>query len=74
MNAREYFPDGTVIDEWFYDTTVPGLDELGRQYVLTKYHIFDDTMHARSMVKYPEVFTKVITDFVKEAEEKVGLE
>ena len=39
-----------------------------------KYHIFEDSLHARSMVKYPEVFTKVITDFVKEAEEKVGME
>ena len=39
-----------------------------------KVHIFEDSMHARSMVKYPEIFTKVITDFIKEAEEKVGLE
>ena len=39
-----------------------------------KVHIFEDTMHARSMVKYPEVFKQIITDFVKEAESKVGLE
>ncbi len=38
-----------------------------------KYYIFEDTMHARSMVKYPEIFTKVITDFVRESEEKVGM-
>lgn len=39
---KEFFPDGTLIDEWFYDTHVPALEELGRQYVLTQYHIFDD--------------------------------
>lgn len=39
---RENFPDGTPIDEWFYDTTVPALSELGRQYILTQYNILDD--------------------------------
>lgn len=39
---RETFPDGTPVDEWFYDTRVPALEELGRQYVLTQYGILDD--------------------------------
>lgn len=39
---QEYFPDGTPIDGWFYDTSVPELSELGRQYVLTEHGIFDD--------------------------------
>lgn len=38
----ETFPDGTPIEDWFYDVRVPEPDELGRQYVLTQYHIFDD--------------------------------
>lgn len=38
----ELFPDGTPIDPWFYDTRVPSLEELGRQYVLTQHHILDD--------------------------------
>lgn len=42
MNKKEFFPDGTVIDEWFYDTKVPELSELGKQYVLTQYGILDD--------------------------------
>ncbi|MCD7807000.1 MAG: exopolygalacturonase, partial [Lachnospiraceae bacterium] len=43
MAAKEFFPDGTPIDEWFYDTKVPSLEELGRQYVLTQYDgILDD--------------------------------
>ena len=42
MNRQEFFPDGTPIDEWFYDTSVPELEELGKQYVLTNYNIFDD--------------------------------
>lgn len=39
---REFFPDGTPVDEWFYDMRVPQLCELGRQYVLTEYNILDD--------------------------------
>ena len=38
----EFFPDGTQIDDWFYDTKVPELSELGKQYVLTDYDIHDD--------------------------------
>lgn len=39
---KEYFPDGMPITEWFYDTKVPALDELGEKYVLTDYGIYDD--------------------------------
>ncbi len=42
MQDKEFFPDGTIIDDWFYDTKVPTLDELGEQYVLTQHGIFDD--------------------------------
>lgn len=38
----EYFPDGTPIGEWFYDTEVSELKNLGKQYVLTQHGIFDD--------------------------------
>ena len=41
MNKKETFPDGTLIDDWFYDTNIPKLSELGRQYVLTQYGILD---------------------------------
>lgn len=40
--GQEFFPDGTPIDKWFYETDMPELEELGRQYVLTRYHILDD--------------------------------
>lgn len=39
MSQREYFPDGTPIDAWFYDTAVPALEQLGKPYVLTDYGI-----------------------------------
>jgi len=42
MQQIEYFPDGTQIAEWFYDTSVPALEELGAQYILTEYNILDD--------------------------------
>ena len=39
---KEFFPDGTPVDGWFYDTRIPVLEELGKQYVLTQYNILDD--------------------------------
>ncbi len=42
LTKGETFPDGTPIDGWFYDTDVPALEELGRQYVLTQHGILDD--------------------------------
>ena len=42
VRQTEYFPDGTPIDDWFYETKIPQLSELGKQYVLTEYGIWDD--------------------------------
>ena len=48
--GKELFPDGSVIGEWFYDTTVPKLEELGTPYVLTQYGILDDgTIHTKQI-------------------------
>ena len=41
VRQTEYFPDGTPIDDWFYETKIPQLTELGKQYVLTEYGIWD---------------------------------
>ncbi|MCM1058406.1 MAG: glycosyl hydrolase family 28 protein [Firmicutes bacterium] len=41
-NRTETFPDGTPIEDWFYDLRIPEPDALGRQYVLTQHHILDD--------------------------------
>lgn len=41
-HAAEIFPDGTPIEDWFYDVRVPEQDMPDRQYVLTQYGIFDD--------------------------------
>lgn len=42
MKHTEFFPDKTPIQEWFYDTSIPQLKDMGRQYVLTQYNILDD--------------------------------
>ena len=42
MALNDFFPDGTLIDNWFYDISVPSLNELGTQYVLTQHGILDD--------------------------------
>jgi len=45
---QEFFPDGAPIDEWFYDTRVPELSELGTAYRVTDYGILDDgRIHTR---------------------------
>ena len=48
---KEFFPDGvTPIDGWFYDTRVPELTELGKQYVRTEHGILDDgELHTRQI-------------------------
>ena len=47
---QERFPDGTPIDAWFYDTSVPTLAELGAQYRVTDYGILDDgRIHTEAM-------------------------
>ncbi len=40
--VEELFPDGTPIDDWFYDTRIPELSELGKPYLLTDHGILDD--------------------------------
>lgn len=40
--CREYFPDSTPIEDWFYNVSKIELDELGKQYVVTDYGIADD--------------------------------
>ena len=39
---QDFFPDGTAVDEWFHQTDIPKLTDLGKQYVLTDYQIYDD--------------------------------
>ena len=40
--CKEFFPDGTIIDQWFYDCEIPALESLGKQYVITDYGVKDD--------------------------------
>lgn len=39
----ETWPDNTVIDEWFKDTTKVNVEALGRQYVITDYGVKGDS-------------------------------
>ncbi len=59
---KEFFPDGTPIDDWFYDTEVPKLSDLGKQYVLSEHGIYDDGNN----------YTKAIQELINCAEEKGG--
>lgn len=40
--CREYFPDNTPIDSWFYDIPETNIEMLGKQYKITDYGILDD--------------------------------
>lgn len=39
---KEFFPDETMIDNWFYETPEIELSKLGKHYVVTDYEIYDD--------------------------------
>lgn len=41
--VAEHWPDGTVMDAWFQDTTKVDVSTLGRQYVITDYGITTDS-------------------------------
>ena len=45
MDKQEIFPDGTVIDKWFYDINIPELSDLGKQYVLTDNNVLEHSNH-----------------------------
>ena len=42
MSKKEFFPDGTPINDWFYDTRAAKPEELGKRYVLTEHNILSD--------------------------------
>ena len=42
MERKEFFPDGTPIADWFYQTDMPQLDQLGKQYRLDEYGVPQD--------------------------------
>ena len=60
--VREYFPDKTPIDRWFYEIRIPSLEELGTQYVLTQHGIYDDG----------KIYTKDIQALIDTAHENGG--
>ncbi len=39
---QEFFPDGTLIDAWFYEYGIPDSESLGKRYVVTDYGVSDD--------------------------------
>lgn len=41
--ARQLFPDGTPIPEWFADTAKVDVEKLGRKYVITDYGVSTDS-------------------------------
>ena len=36
---KEYFPDGTPIPQWFYETKAPNINRLGSKYVVTDFGV-----------------------------------
>ena len=62
MHKKEFFPDGTVIDEWFYEAEIPRLNKLGKQYILTEYNVLDDG----------KIYTEEIQDLIDLAYDNGG--
>lgn len=42
-NRFEHFPDGTPVDIWFNDTTLPDVASLGQQYLITDHGAVNDS-------------------------------
>lgn len=42
MPKIEYFPDGTPIDDWFYQAQQPKIEDFGKQYCITDYGVKAD--------------------------------
>lgn len=59
---KEFFPDGTPIDSWFYQTEIPTKESLGKGYCLTDYGVLDDGA----------VHTEKIQALIDQAAEKGG--
>jgi polygalacturonase len=62
MSANEFFPDGTLIDNWFYETDIPKLESLGKQYLITDFGAKDDG----------NIYTKEIQSAIDLAHENGG--
>lgn len=46
LREREFFPDGTPIDDWFYQTDMPTLEQCGKPYPLDEYGVpRDEEVH-----------------------------
>ena len=71
--TRELFPDNTPIADWFYDTTVPQLADMGKQYVLTDYGILADgkMLLERELEDLHNDFCKVQVAFDPETREAI---
>ena len=41
--AKEVFPDGTTIPEWFYNNKPTDIKSLGKHYSLTDYEVSNDS-------------------------------
>ena len=42
IKEKEFFPDGTPIADWFFDTKIPSYESLGKGYVITDFGVADD--------------------------------
>ena len=43
--SKEFFPDGSVIDEWFYDTNIIDINDLSNKYYLENYINMENEIH-----------------------------
>ena len=62
MVKQEFFPDGTPIDGWFFDTEIAGLASLGKPFVITDYGVCDDG----------KIYTKQIQGLIDDVAKKGG--
>ena len=62
MRKEEFFPDGTPIDQWFYEAETPNIAALGKQYLITDYGVKSDG----------GVYTEKLQNLIDEVAQKGG--
>ncbi len=43
LNARDIFPDGSIIPDWFSDNNITDINRLGKQYIISDFDIVNDS-------------------------------
>ena len=62
--SKEFFPDGSVIDEWFYDTNIIDINDLSNKYYLENYINYSKTGNNKDFINQLNIPFLNINEFI----------